>query len=531
MVTGAGSAPAIGPEQSTPADRGVPPAIAALALLSVVAGCIHAAVIDAHRGHGVAAGAFTVVAVFQVAWAGLVHFRPARWVLALGAVANAAVVGGWVLSRTWGIPFIDGFQDAEEIALTDAVAAALEVLIVLGAVTLLASPVRRPWLTDRLANVHLGVVAVLVALVAVPAVSEAGSFHDHGQGTELAGDHAHGASTEGAGHHDDDPAADHADGHDGAAHADDATHVAGHTDARSDGHGDPAGHALPNGHTDALPGMHDGEHSDVLGSHVGGHTDPLGGHAAGAHVGGHTDPLGTVVGGHTDPLGGHPAGHSDPVDGHHALPPTGPSPDAHEDHVAAPHPTSPSVTPEQQAAADRLLADTKAILPQWTDEVAHAAGFRTIGDAGTGTEHLLNWAWITDDVVLDPRRPESLVYHVTPDGRRQLAAAMYILPPGTADADVPDIGGTLTQWHIHNNLCFTPEETVDGHPQRRVMGLTSEDGTCDRGERLPDAAMLHVWIVDHPCGPFSALEGVGAGQAIDEPQDPTADPACQHSTH
>ena len=24
--------------------------------------------------------------------------------------------------------------------------------------------------------------------------------------------------------------------------------------------------------------------------------------------------------------------------------------------------------------------------------------------------------------------------------------------------------------------------------------------------------MLHVWITPHPCGPFAALEGVGAGQ-------------------
>ena len=72
---------------------------------------------------------------------------------------------------------------------------------------------------------------------------------------------------------------------------------------------------------------------------------------------------------------------------------------------------------------------------------------------------------------------------------------------------------------------------VDGHPARRVVGLTSPEGTCGRGERLPDAAMLHVWIVDHPCGPFSSLEGVGAGQAIDEAQDPNADPACQHSAH
>jgi hypothetical protein len=24
--------------------------------------------------------------------------------------------------------------------------------------------------------------------------------------------------------------------------------------------------------------------------------------------------------------------------------------------------------------------------------------------------------------------------------------------------------------------------------------------------------MIHVWIVPHECGPFAALEGVGAGQ-------------------
>jgi hypothetical protein len=534
MTTGAGPAPSTGPERSTPADRTLPSSIAALALLSVAAGFIHAAVVDSHRGHGVAAGVFTAIAVFQVAWAGLLHFRPARWVLAVGAGANAAIVGGWALGRTSGIPFIDGFQDPEDVALTDAVATGLEVLIVLGAVILLVAPVHRPWLSDRLASLNLGVVAVVVALAAVPAVSEAGSFHDHGQGSELAahGDHGHEDGTEGAGHHDGEVAAGHDeaahdeaahgdDGHDEAVHGDDGhgddghgadgAHVAGDTELASAGHGNSAGHSTSAGHAHT-PG--------TGGDHGAGHSDP---------PGTHTDPPGTRAAGHTDPPGGHhaPAGHT-PAG--HAPPPAGHAPDGHADHPAPP-PTSPGVTPEQQAAADRLLADTEAILPQWTDEAAHAAGFRTIGDAGTGTEHLLNWAWITDDVVLDPRRPESLVYNVAPDGRRQLAAAMFILPPGTADADIPDIGGTLTQWHIHNNLCFTPEELVDGHPQRRVMGLTSEDGTCARGERLPDAPMLHVWIVDHPCGPFSSLEGVGAGQAIDEAQDPAADPDCQHSTH
>ena len=27
--------------------------------------------------------------------------------------------------------------------------------------------------------------------------------------------------------------------------------------------------------------------------------------------------------------------------------------------------------------------------------------------------------------------------------------------------------------------------------------------------------MIHVWITPHPCGPFAALEGVGAGQTKD----------------
>src|SRR5918997_6308107 len=136
MTTGVGPVPSTGTEQSTPADRSLSSSVAALALLSVAAGFIHAAVVDSHRGHGVAATVFTALAVFQVGWAGLVHFRPARWVLAVGAAANAAIVGGWVLSRTSGIPFIDGFEDREEVALTDAVSTALEVLIVLGAVVL-----------------------------------------------------------------------------------------------------------------------------------------------------------------------------------------------------------------------------------------------------------------------------------------------------------------------------------------------------------------------------------------------------------
>src|SRR5829696_1646150 len=113
---------------ATPRSQGY----AALALLSLGAGFLHAAVINAHEGHGIASQVFTAVAIFQVAWAALLLARPSRWLLAVGALANAAFVGAWVLSRTSGISFIDGFQEKEPVGFTDGVIVALQVLLVLG---------------------------------------------------------------------------------------------------------------------------------------------------------------------------------------------------------------------------------------------------------------------------------------------------------------------------------------------------------------------------------------------------------------
>jgi hypothetical protein len=184
--------------------------------------------------------------------------------------------------------------------------------------------------------------------------------------------------------------------------------------------------------------------------------------------------------------------------------------------VARPYdPTQPidlsgfdGVTPEQQAAAENLVAVTLVRLPQWSDyRVAEAAGFTSIGDALTGHEHFIQWDWIDDDVVLDPDQPESLVYEPQPDGSKKLVSAMYMLPTDVALDDVPDIGGSLMQWHIHDNLCFTKGDAP------KVAGVTSSSGGCPSGlQKFIPAPMIHVWITPHPCGPFAALEGVGAGQ-------------------
>ena len=170
------------------------------------------------------------------------------------------------------------------------------------------------------------------------------------------------------------------------------------------------------------------------------------------------------------------------------------------------------VTPEQQAFAENLVAVNVVRLQQWADPaVAEAAGFHSIGDADSGHEHYVRWDWIDDDVWLDPDAPESLVYEPQPDGSKKLVSAMYMLPHDMALEDVPDYGGALMQWHVHDDLCLTDDPVA---PQ--LEGLTRSDGTCRPPlVKLQEWAMIHVWIVPHECGPFAALDGIGAGTIED----------------
>lgn len=199
---------------------------------------------------------------------------------------------------------------------------------------------------------------------------------------------------------------------------------------------------------------------------------------------------------------------------------TGPA--AHEGHgtasAVAPVPYDPSlpidlggvdgVTPQQQARAENLIAVTLARLPQFADvSTLEAKGYHSIQDGFTGHEHYVNWDYINDGRELNPDFPESLVFEMI-GGKKTLVSAMFMAEGGVDLDHVPDIGGKLTQWHIHDNLCYTEADPP------RVAGLTTNGGDCGPGTRKLGAPvpMIHVWIRAHQCGPFAALEGVGAGQ-------------------
>lgn len=186
----------------------------------------------------------------------------------------------------------------------------------------------------------------------------------------------------------------------------------------------------------------------------------------------------------------------------------------------------PGVTPEQQARAEQLVADTLRELPTFADVAAIGAlGFRSIGDASTGYEHFINVGYITDDRFLDPTAPESLVYRVDGD-ERTLVSAMFIADRTPIDdPELVDFGGPLMQWHVHLNLCWGLGD--DGMPV--VKGVTDDfGGTCPPGtvNAGGENPMVHVWITPHECGPFAALEGHGAGQV-----DPSAGSRIDQCAH
>ena len=160
-------------------------------------------------------------------------------------------------------------------------------------------------------------------------------------------------------------------------------------------------------------------------------------------------------------------------------------------------------TPEQQAAAAKLIEDTRAGTARLRDiRVAFDEGYRRnpTADPAAPMAHYANPAYAQDDVILDPTRPESLVFS-DPDpsraGDEVLLGVVYKTPPGV---DGPQPGGPLTVWHTHAGAC-------------------RQDPRSEACAQAPE--MLHVWLEDGLANPFAisywAARG-GQGRGTSEPR-------------
>lgn len=196
-----------------------------LATASAVAGAIHVLAVTEHAEHPHIALFFALLASAQVAWAILMVARPTRALFQLGVLANATVIGIWVISRTTGVPFIHGIEEPESIGPLDVTATLLEVGIVAGSAWLLSDSVlERFRVTGReLATSALALGLIAVALPGALGTPIGGHSHQHG-------DHVHAIAGGHGDIHEHDPTSpshDHS-GTDGSGHHDGDTHVSAH---------------------------------------------------------------------------------------------------------------------------------------------------------------------------------------------------------------------------------------------------------------------------------------------------------------
>src|SRR5205807_3867121 len=282
-----------------------------------------------------------------------------RRALVVGALGNIALVVVGMVARTSGVPHVPGATAPEAIGVKDIVCVLFELLLVAGVGLLLAMPeaARRAAVRALVGERALALVGASVLALLVPAVL---AGHTHGSLEE----HLHGnLAAQGA-------AADVHAGHGSAAapthaaHAtSDAVEVAGQA---AHVHGEEGSTTAPGADT------HAGHAAHALGAAENADAGAADGHA------------------HSAPAGGSLV----------------------HDHAASAecHPT-----PEQQAAADKLISDTKAALVRWTDQnQALADGYVPYPPVPAGWgQHYVNFGNLDDGHILDPERPEALFYAAT----------------------------------------------------------------------------------------------------------------------
>jgi hypothetical protein len=147
-------------------------------------------------------------------------------------------------------------------------------------------------------------------------------------------------------------------------------------------------------------------------------------------------------------------------------------------------------SPEQRAAAQELWKATRAGTSAWMDpRAASAAGFRVrrasrrSGDASPHWLHAEHHLYSNDDLFLDPRHPEVIIYANLPHKPLVLIGVMYGMKPGMRG---PTPGGPITRWHTH---------WICARGDRRGFA-PRPDGSCPAGTRGRQARneMLHVWF-------------------------------------
>ncbi|MEP6871785.1 MAG: hypothetical protein ABI939_08035 [Anaerolineaceae bacterium] len=158
------------------------------------------------------------------------------------------------------------------------------------------------------------------------------------------------------------------------------------------------------------------------------------------------------------------------------------------------HGTEAPISAVQLAAASTFVAQVKATTAKYEDiKVAMADGYVQITQDLPGiAAHFVKAAYLADSVMMDPAKPEFLLYTKRLDGNWRLVGTMFYGSPGADPA--PNYFGALDAWHLHENLCFVASG----------VRITASQAECKGGLFVRKTNwQLHVWTVDDADGVFA----------------------------
>jgi hypothetical protein len=151
-------------------------------------------------------------------------------------------------------------------------------------------------------------------------------------------------------------------------------------------------------------------------------------------------------------------------------------------------PNLPDVTaaaPADRSHARALLRRSRrAAAMLMTVGSARSAGFRADGPwRHDGMRHFTRRANLRDPSVLDPRRPEGLVFMRMDGGGTMLAALVFRMPSSRRP---PHPAGPIVRWHVHTRCVKR-----DRRDPRQVSDPLCDGGTVMHYGRTQ---MTHVWF-------------------------------------
>jgi hypothetical protein len=187
------------------------------------------------------------------------------------------------------------------------------------------------------------------------------------------------------------------------------------------------------------------------------------------------------------------------------------APDALPEGTTHTHGNEVSVSPEQLVAAAEFYQKVKAESAKYEDvRVALRNGYAQITqDLPNIAAHFINPVYNSDGVLMDPAKPEVLLYTKRLDGTWRLVGVMFMSEKVTDTP--PSFFGALDAWHRHENLCFTAAG----------VSVKPSQAECRGAFTKVTAWNLHVWtapgattgLFAHDFPPISPGAFPGATQA------------------